>query len=230
VGSLGRTSWARGRSSRRPRAAGGCGRCRTSASARARDRSGAARARSRRATPIPRKNPTRRCTSWVRKIRSHLQIRNFRSSGLATTPRERWADLGRCFSRPSGSGRLQGRMLRHDRMYVGRRHVAHVPWWAASAAFASPAAAAKNSGGCPMKSPSAVKALSAPIAAPSVSVGRMIETIGRSPAGGRAGRGRRRCAGSPGAGRSRGREPLAGACRPSRGSASRSGNASRSWC
>src|SRR5205823_8650959 len=37
---------------------------------------------------------------------------------------------------------------------------------------------AKNSRDWPMKSPSAVKALAAPIAAPFVSVGRMIETTG----------------------------------------------------
>src|SRR5262245_18179463 len=60
----------------------------------------------------------------------------------------------------------------------GAEYVAHDPCRAASAAFASPVAAAKNSADCPMNSPSAVNTLSVPIAAPVVSVGRMIETIG----------------------------------------------------
>jgi hypothetical protein len=36
----------------------------------------------------------------------------------------------------------------------------------------------KNSGDCPMKRPSLVKAFTVPMAAPSVSVERMIETTG----------------------------------------------------
>jgi hypothetical protein len=63
-------------------------------------------------------------------------------------------------------------------VYVARLHVAHDPCRAASAACASPVMTAKNSADCPMKSPSLVKALTVPMAAPSVSVGRMIETIG----------------------------------------------------
>src|SRR5258708_11818541 len=56
--------------------------------------------------------------------------------------------------------------------------VAYPPCRAASACCASSCRTAKNSGDWPMNSPSAVKALAAPIAAPCVSVGRMIETTG----------------------------------------------------
>ena len=54
----------------------------------------------------------------------------------------------------------------------------HVPCRAASAACANRVMRAKNSADCPMKRPSLVKALTVPMAAPSVWVGRMIETIG----------------------------------------------------
>ena len=49
---------------------------------------------------------------------------------------------------------------------------------AASAARASRVRASKNADDWPMKSPSAVRAFAAPIAAPSVLVGRMIEQTG----------------------------------------------------
>src|SRR6266571_180872 len=54
----------------------------------------------------------------------------------------------------------------------------YYPRLAASACCASSCRTAKNSFGWPMNSPSAVKAFAAPIAAPCVSVGRMIETGG----------------------------------------------------
>src|SRR6266487_5094899 len=57
--------------------------------------------------------------------------------------------------------------------------VVYLPCFAWSAACASPAIYAKNAGDWPMKSPMFVRNCSAPVATPSVLVGRMIETIGR---------------------------------------------------
>src|SRR5207248_11218551 len=56
--------------------------------------------------------------------------------------------------------------------------VAYAPRRAASACSARVCRVAKNSFDWPMNSPSSVKAFNAPMAAPSVAVGRMIETGG----------------------------------------------------
>src|SRR5437879_3345290 len=72
-------------------------------------------------------------------------------------------------------------LLQHPRSSVRQRlklSLRYHPCRAASAASARSRRMAKNAGDWPMNSPSAVKALSAPIAAPCVSVGRMIETAG----------------------------------------------------